>query len=97
MHRYTKGTIKATYKIVNVIATAKTGFNVDIQKLYKHNQLEVMDSQERYLKLVNLPGVIRVFYNGNLITSSHSIKEAKENLTLVIKFLQKYRLKQGDL
>lgn len=85
------------YKIVNVIATANTGFNVDIQKLNNDDQLEAMDSQDRYLKLYKLPGCIRVFYNGNLITSSHSIKEAKENLTLAIALLQKYRLKQRDL
>lgn len=86
--------LKPTIKIVNVIATAKTGFQIDILKLYNNNQLEVMDSQERYLKLYKLKGCIRVFYNGNLITASHSIKEAKENLHTAITFLKKYRLSE---
>lgn len=88
--------LKPTIKIVNVIATAKTGFQVDIAKLYEDDQLEVMDSQERYLKLYKLKGCIRVFYNGNLITASHSIREAKENLRTAIKFLQKYQLKTNN-
>ena len=84
--------LKYTAKIVNVIATCKTGFNIDIRKLYDDNQLEIMDSQERYLKLYKLAGCIRVFYNGNLITASHSIKEAKDNLRRAATFLLKYRL-----
>ena len=92
--------VKYTYKIVNIVATANTGYPIDINKIHDTEYLDYDTwdsdpSMNRYVG-IHIPGLkakgITIFHNGNLISrGNNSIAEVEHDILLAIKFLKRFK------
>lgn len=90
--------MKEKFKIVNIVAVQNAGFYIDMDKLGFDDCISSYDN-ERFpgaiTKIKGTKGKVTVFHNGNLISvGTRSVKQAKEDLEIAIKYLKKFKKKR---